>query len=44
MRKLAIALICAAAMQAAAQTPTAIHVDLAKAVGPYKPIYSLVRL
>ena len=40
MRKLAIALICAAAMQAAAQSPISINVDLAKAEGTYKPIYS----
>ncbi len=40
MRKLAIALICAAAMQAAAQAPVSINVDLTKAEGTYKPIYS----
>ena len=44
MRKLAITLICAAAMNAAAQTsesaPVSIQVDLAKPQGPYTPIYS----
>src|SRR5882762_11436407 len=44
MRKIAIILICAAAIQAAAQnsvkTPVSIQVDLAKAKGAYKPIYS----
>src|SRR5882762_8559773 len=44
MRKIAIILICAAAIQAAAQnsekTPVSIQVDLAKAKGSYKPIYS----
>src|SRR5258707_14669324 len=44
MRKLAITLICAAAMNAAAQTsesaPVSIQVDLAKPEGPYTPIYS----
>lgn len=40
MRKLAIALICAAALQAVAQIPVAINVDLTKAEGTYKPIYS----
>ena len=44
MRKLAITLICAAAMNAAAQmsesTPVSIQVDLAKSQGPYTPIYS----
>jgi xylan 1,4-beta-xylosidase len=43
MHKLAITLLCAAAIQAAAQTPPAnpvsIQVDLAKPVGPYTPIY-----
>ncbi|RSL18486.1 xylan 1,4-beta-xylosidase [Edaphobacter aggregans] len=44
MRKFALTLICAAAMQAAAQAPisnpVSIQVDLAKPQGPYKPIYS----
>jgi xylan 1,4-beta-xylosidase len=44
MRKLAITLTCAAAMNAAAQmsesTPVSIQVDLAKPQGPYTPIYS----
>ncbi len=40
MRRLAISLICAAAMQAAAQNPVIINVDLAKPQGAYKPIYS----
>ena len=44
MRRIAIILICAAAIQAAAQnsvkTPVSIQVDLAKAKGSYKPIYS----
>src|SRR5258707_1660322 len=44
MRKLAITLICAAAMNAAAQksesTPVSIRIDLAKSQGPYTPIYS----
>jgi xylan 1,4-beta-xylosidase len=44
MHKLAIAFICAAAMQAAAQLPTSnpvsIQVDLTKPQGPYKPIYA----
>jgi len=40
MRKFALTLICAAAMQSAAQAPVSIHVDLAKSQGPYKPIYS----
>jgi xylan 1,4-beta-xylosidase len=43
MHKLAITLLCAAAIQAAAQTPSAnpvsIQVDLAKPVGAYTPIY-----
>jgi xylan 1,4-beta-xylosidase len=43
MRKLAMLLICAAAMQGAAQTsssaPVSIDVDLAKPLGPYTPIY-----
>jgi len=43
MHKLAITLLCAAAIQAAAQTPPAnpvsIQVDLAKPVGAYTPIY-----
>jgi xylan 1,4-beta-xylosidase len=44
MRKLAMTLICAAAMQGTAQTPASkpvsILVDLAKPQGPYKPIYA----
>src|ERR1700751_3697518 len=44
MRKLAIALVCAAAINAGAQmsesTPVSIRVDLAKPEGPYTPIYS----
>jgi xylan 1,4-beta-xylosidase len=44
MRKLAMTLICAAAMQGAAQipasNPVSIQVDLAKPQGPYKPIYA----
>jgi xylan 1,4-beta-xylosidase len=44
MRKLAMILICGAAIQAAAQLPSsnpvAIQVDLAKAQGAYKPITS----
>jgi len=44
MRKFALILICAATMQAAAQTPTSnpvsIQVDLSMPQGPYKPIYS----
>src|SRR3984885_9897399 len=44
MRKFALTLICAAAMQAAAQAPTSnpipIQVALDKPQGPYKPIYS----
>src|SRR5260370_7386478 len=44
MQKLAITLICAAAMNAAAQmpesTPVSIQIDLAKAQGQYAPIYS----
>ena len=44
MRKFAITFICAAAISAAAQVsdsnPVSIQVDLAKPVGPYKPIYS----
>jgi xylan 1,4-beta-xylosidase len=43
MQKLAIALICAAAIQAAAQAPSnpvTVQVDLAKPQGVYKPIYS----
>lgn len=43
MHKLAITLLCAAAIQAAAQLPSAnpvlIQVDLAKPVGAYTPIY-----
>ncbi len=43
MHKLAVILLCAAAMQAAAQnsssTPVSIKVDLAKPQGVYKPIY-----
>jgi xylan 1,4-beta-xylosidase len=43
MYKLAITLLCAAAIQAAAQAPSAnpvsIQVDLAKPVGAYTPIY-----
>lgn len=43
MYKLAITLLCAAAIQAAAQTlpanPVSIQVDLAKPVGAYTPIY-----
>ncbi|HTJ30492.1 MAG TPA: hypothetical protein VL346_08335, partial [Acidobacteriaceae bacterium] len=40
MRRIALALIFAAALQAAAQAPVSIHVDLTKAEGTYKPIYS----
>src|SRR5882762_9705900 len=44
MRKLAITLICAAAINGAAQisesTPVSIQVDLAKSQGPYTAIYS----
>jgi xylan 1,4-beta-xylosidase len=43
MQKLAIALVCAAAIQAAAQAPSnpaTVQVDLAKPQGVYKPIYS----
>ena len=44
MRKLAMTLICAAAMQGAAQVPASnpvsIQVDLAKPQGPYTPIYA----
>jgi xylan 1,4-beta-xylosidase len=41
MRKSALALLCAAAaLQAAAQAPVSVNVDLTKNVGPYKPIYS----
>ena len=44
MRKLAITLICAAAIHAAAQSPSSgpvtIQVDLARPQGVYKPIYS----
>ncbi|WP_348267196.1 beta-xylosidase [Edaphobacter paludis] len=44
MRKLAMTLFCAAAIQAAAQAPPAnpvsVQVDLAKPSGTYKPIYS----
>src|ERR1700760_5054321 len=44
MRKLAIILVCAAAINAAAQmsesAPVSIQVDLAKPQGPYTPIYS----
>src|ERR1700746_4116576 len=44
MRKLAITLICAVAMNAAAQmsesTPVSMQVDLMKTEGPYTPIYS----
>jgi xylan 1,4-beta-xylosidase len=42
MHKLAVILLCAAAMQAAAQnssSPVSIKVDLAKPQGAYKPIY-----
>jgi len=38
MRKLVIALLCAASLHA--QTPVTIQVDLAKSLGPYKPISS----
>ena len=41
MRRLVIALLCAAAViPAAAQAPVSINVDLTKAEGTYKPIYS----
>src|SRR5436305_7806910 len=41
MRKSALALLCAAAtLQAAAQAPVSVNVDLSRSVGPYKPIYS----
>src|SRR5947199_9310871 len=40
MRKLALTLICAAAMNAGAQIPVSIQVDLAKSEGPFTPIYS----
>ena len=44
MRKIAIMLLCAAAISAAAQTSepnsVSIQVDLAKSEGPYTPIYS----
>ncbi len=44
MRMLIMTLICAAAIQGAAQvplpTPVSIQVDLAQSQGPYKPIYS----
>jgi len=44
MHKLAIALICVAAMRGAAQAPASnpvsIRVDLTKPRGPYKPIYA----
>jgi xylan 1,4-beta-xylosidase len=44
MRKLAMTLICAAALQGAGQIPApnpiSIQVDLAKPVGAYKPIYA----
>jgi len=44
MRKLVVILICAVAMQGAAQTSSSnsvsIQVDLAKSQGPYKPVYS----
>ena len=44
MRMFIMALICAAAIQGAAQvpqtTPVSIQVDLAQSQGPYKPIYS----
>src|SRR5580658_4589576 len=44
MRKLAITLICAAAVHAPAQAPASnpvtVQVDLAKPLGVYKPIYS----
>jgi xylan 1,4-beta-xylosidase len=44
MRKLAMTLICAAAIQGMAQipasNPVSIQVDLAKPQGPYKPIYA----
>jgi len=44
MRKLAMILICAAAMQVGAQLPAtssvSISVDLAKTQGAYKPIYA----
>lgn len=39
MRSLVGTLLCAAAMQMAAQTPVSIHVDLAKTEGAYTPIY-----
>lgn len=40
IRRIAIGLIFAATLQIWAQAPVAIHVDLTKAEGPYKPIYS----
>ena len=40
MRSFVIALLCAAALQTAAQAPVSIKVDLAKPEGPYTPIYS----
>jgi len=40
MRSLVLSLFCAAALQAPAQTPVSINVDLAKPQGTYKPIYS----
>jgi len=39
MRSFIMALLCAAAIQAPAQTPVSIKVDLSKPVGPYAPIY-----
>src|SRR5882757_2847633 len=40
MRSLVFSLLCAAALQAPAQTTVSINVDLAKSQGTYKPIYS----
>lgn len=40
MYKLLSILVCAATLQAAGQAPARIHVDLSKAQGSYKPIYS----
>jgi len=40
MRSLVFSLLCAAALQAPAQTSVSINVDLAKSQGVYKPIYS----
>jgi len=39
MRSFVIALLCAATLQMAAQTPVSIKVDLSKPEGPYTPIY-----